>query len=186
MEASWIASMLLTHPLAIAALVGIPLLSALALYSGNSTPRAIPPSRLAFGYVGIFVVCVFIAATSSFISPEEAFTKWRVPSDKYWSALFREFLVICVLLIYSSFLGFAIVGAPVTFALARRGLATVPWVLVASVVISSIASLFLTQFSYRSYAQIAFDILFLVGGHLLLALGFCVGARLPWGIKRIN
>lgn len=182
MEASWFAGML-RHPIGIAVLVAAVLLSAAALYSGRRVSAPISPKRLAFGYIGAVVVCLGIAAVSSYVPREEALTKWHVPSENYWEAVFNQFAVLATLLTYFTVLGIAIVGAPVIFAMARRGFGSIPWVLLASVVISLGAALVLVQLSQPSNASFARDAPGLAGAHLLLSLGFSLGAGLPWRRK---
>ena len=182
MEAYWFAAML-WRPTGIAVLVGAVLLSVTALYAGRRVSAPISPKRLALGYLGAVGVCLGIAAVSSYVPREEALTKWHVPPENYWEAVFNQFAVLATLSTYFTVLGIAVVGAPVIFAMARRGFGSVPWVLLASTVISVATALVLIQDSQPSNVSFLHDAPGLIGVHLLLSLGFSVGAGLPWRRK---
>ena len=182
MEANWFAAMLI-HPVAITVLAAAVLLSAAALYSGRRALAPISPSRLACGYAGAVLACLCIAATLSYIPREEALTKWHVPAENYWSAVFNQFATLAILLIYFAMLGIAVIGTPVIFAMARHGFASVPWVLVASAAISLLTICILMQVNKPSSANFWRLAPGLIGTHLLLSLCFCIGAGLPWRRK---
>lgn len=182
MEMHWFAAVLM-QPFAVVLLIVVVFLSTYILYSGNKKSPSITLWQLASGYIGVITVCLLLAAILSYVSPEEAATKWHVPAEHYWNVLFKEFLVSSILLVYFSMFGVAIIGGPIVLALARRGLASVPWILAASVAVSVIVTSTLMRYSQSSSSSFVSDALLLIGTHLLLALGFCLGARLPWHIK---
>jgi hypothetical protein len=181
MVAAW-----LVQPLAIVVVLLVVLISAVLLHKSGGNNRPIGYTRLAFGYAGVIIACFIIAGVSSYVSPEEATTKWHVPPERYWTVLRNEFLVLSIVLMYVSLVGVAIIGAPVIFFLARFGFANIPTVLFASVVISMIGAFALVMLSQLSSARFLRDAPIIVGGHLVLALGFCIGIGLPWSIKRVH
>lgn len=176
MEMHMIAGVLM-HPIAIAILAGIVMLSAVILYSNKSRPPSIAGSQLGFGYLGVAVTCLLIAAIFSYVSPEASAQKWKVPADQYWNVLGTKFLVQSILLIYISFLGVAIIGAPIIFMLARRGKANMPWVLISSVVVSLCFTIAFFRPSEPDFVLTALSFVFV---HLLFTFSFGIGARLPW------
>jgi hypothetical protein len=171
---------LLWHPIGMTVLAVVVLLSTAILYLGRTAPSPISLKRLAFGYLGATIVCLGIAAVNSYIPPEQALSHWKVPSARYWEAVLSQFALIATFMTYIATLGIAIVGAPVILAMARRGYGSVPWVLFASLLISLIATFLLVRFSQPSGAAFGRVAPVIVGPHLLLALGFSVGAGLPW------
>jgi hypothetical protein len=177
MESAMFTAMLL-HPIAVLIAVSVVLVATVVSYYAIPSARSISVARLVGGYLGALAVVVLICAVTGYVSPEEAQTVWKVPPENYWTALWREFLTLFVMLCYATVLGIAVVGAPAIFLLNWKQRATVPWVLVAAAIISIGAALVLETFiASRNPVQ---TIGYLVGGHLLLALGFCLGARLPW------
>jgi hypothetical protein len=184
MEADWAAAYLL-HPVPIAFGLGLVLLVILVTTSANPKPPALSRKQLLVGYIGIFLGCVIASAWDSYVSPEDALRIWKVPRENYWNAIFHAFSTQLVLLSYASLIGATLVGVPVVSALARRGLATVPYVVGVSVAISLAFTGALVLLDAPSpgahFVQMA---PYFVGLHLLLSLGFCVGARLQWGLKQ--
>lgn len=185
MEASWFASLLL-HPVAVIALIAVVSLSSILLLKAGGPRFPISRSRLLFGYLGAIVICIVVAGVSSYVSPEEAVSKWHVPPENYWETLRSEFTVLLVLFVYAALVGIAVVGAPIVVALARTGRATAPWLLLTSVIISLVGTWLLVQISQPSSASFIRDAPYIVGFHLLIALGFCVGARLPWRFAAVR
>jgi hypothetical protein len=185
MESAWIASMLL-NPAAILILCVIVATSWTLAHSDDG--RNLSYRNLAFGYLGVVVMCLLIAAAASYVPPDEAQARWHVAPDDYWSATLQEFIVQSTLFIYLSLLGVSLVGLPVILALKRRGFGNVPAILAASIVISVLFTVLLTMvldaIAKRPGASFTKDALVIVGGHLLLTLAFCVGAGFPWTIKR--
>ncbi len=188
---------LLMHPIAIAICVSFVWFLSSVMYGlyrhHSSKPSSIPPRRLVGGYLGAIVACALIAIVESYVSPQEATTVWHVPADQYWSVELHEFLDGFVLLTYCAIVGIAVVGAPVIFFLDHLGRASILWVLSASIVISLVASLIITivlvGISHPSdrpvhdFSSASPLVPLLVGTHLFIALGFCLGARLPWQVK---
>ena len=179
MEASWAAAML-ARPMPLVVAVLIVIASSVAIYRFAPGASSISRMRLLGGYIGAIATCALISAASSYVPVHEAQAVWHVPPERYWSALLNEFLVLFVLMAYVSILGIALIGAPAVFLLNRWNRATVPWVTVASIVISLVASVIVVLFSQPSNTTFANTVPMLVGAHALLALGFSIGARLPW------
>jgi hypothetical protein len=183
MESAMLAAMLL-HPMAVLISVCVVLVATVASYYVIPGARRITLSRLVGGYLGALLVVVLICAASSYVSPEEAQAVWKVPPENYWTALWHQFLTLFVTLCYATILGIAVIGAPAIFLLNWRQRATVPWILLVAAIISIAAALLLETFIASRHAIQTIG--YLVGGHLLLALGFCLGARLPWKVSRAS
>ena len=183
MESAALAGLAL-HPVALAALAVVLVVSTIVLYSSSGVPPPLSKSRLFFGYLGVVVGCLGIAAVSGYVSPEEALARWGVPPEQYWQVLLAGVATMSVLLVYVALMCVAIIGAPAIFALARCGQGNAPAVLVISIAISLVGALALVQFSQSSSTSFVRDAPYLVGTHLVLALGFCVGAKLPWKLGR--
>jgi len=149
-------------------------------YRAESRRPVVSERRLLAGYLAVIVGCVAIAAVSSYVPQEEAASRWKVAADSYWSTQAHAFLVEFVLFSCVSLLGVAFVGMPIIFALARIGRATVPYVLVASVLVSMVAAMLLAAGDNNPSRGFVFTAKYLVGQHLLLSLSFCLAAGLPW------
>lgn len=177
MEASWLA-MALWHPLGLAVLAGVVLISSLVLYSSSDT-APINRWRLAGGYGAAILVCLVIAAVSSYIPEQESQQRWGVPPERYWDAVFGQFTTLAVLLTYLTVFGIAVLGSPVVFALARRGYGNIPSVLIASVLISLLAAVAIAAVLAPG-PHFGRDVAWVVSVHGLLALAFALGVGLPW------
>ena len=182
MASDWLASMLI-HPFAIGLLVGVVLLSAAVLYLREDSRPPMGPGRLAAGYAGAILFGLVMAAASSYVPREEALTKWHVLAEDYWLVSLRSFLGVAILLIYTAVFGIAVVGAPVVFAMSRRGWGTIPKILLASVAISLVFFFVLVLLTQSPGPHFWRGMATLVGMHLILALGFCIGSRMPWREK---
>lgn len=169
---------LLLHPIAVAILVSIVAVASVASYYSISDARRISARRLLGGYLGAVFAAVLICAATSYISPEEAQRVYRVPAENYWSALWHTFLTMFVILFYVTLVGIAVVGVPAILFLNSKQRATVPWILLVATIIS-IAGAVILEIFVRSKNPLL-TIGAVVGGHWLLAIGFCLGARLPW------
>lgn len=178
METAWLAHVLM-HPIALAVLFIVVLTSSFMLTPGASE-APISRRRLFFGYAGVVVASGLVVAATSYVSPQEALDTWKIPTERYWSALLEQFVVLFVLFTYVALIGVALVGAPAIYWLARRGHGTIPWVLVLSAAISVMATAVLVQMSNSPMRSFLSDAPLLVGWHLALAIGFCIAARLPW------
>ena len=170
---------MLAHPVAL--LIGLVVVSVsnLMLYSLAPRATAIAPLRLAGGYAGAILACAAVSAAAIYVSPEDSRTVFHVPVEQYWNVLLREFLAVFVILCYATVVGIALVGAPVAFVLNARRRASVSWMVAASLAISALAAtLFAMAFpsSISSFLTAAY----VAGLHLVLTLGFCLGARIPW------
>lgn len=135
--------------------------------------------RLLAGFATVFALSLAMAGASSYVTPEVAL-KFGVVPENYWSAVWRQFTTLAVLASYFALLGCAAIGVPVVVQLAKRGLATAPLVVATSVPVSLAVLLGLVLLSSAPWARLATDIAILVGAHAILALGFSVGACLPW------
>jgi hypothetical protein len=176
---------LLLHPIAVAVLVSIVALASVTSYYSIPVARRISARRLLGGYLGAVLAAVLICLAISLVSPEEAQRVYRVPAGKYWSALWHTFLTMFVILFYVTLIGIAVVGVPAILFLSSKQRATVPWILLVATLISIVFAIVL-EFFVRSKSP-SHTIAALVGGHwLLLALGFCLGARLPWRATRAS
>jgi hypothetical protein len=183
MESAWMAAALM-HPVGLLVLFVAVISSSYILLSLRDPP--LRRRQLVGGYVGLVAFALGMAAAGSYVSPEDAVQIWKVPPEAYWSALLDGFFTSAVLAVYIGLMGSSVVGVPVIFWLARRGLKGAPWVLGASVVISTIAAALLAQTSTHPFETFLRDTPYLAGAHLLLALGFCIGARLPWVARTLR
>jgi hypothetical protein len=177
-------AVILMHPIGLAILVFAVALSAVILRLARTPSPLITIRRLAYGYLGAVAICLVCAATFSYVSPDEAMTRWQVPADLYWQEILHEVWLLTFLLSYIAVLGIALIGIPVIVALARLGLGTIPWTLLASVVISLTAAFSLTRLSQPSSASFVRDAPYLTGLHLLLTTAFCIGAGMPWRSRK--
>lgn len=173
------------HPIAIALWLAVVVLASVITYRTGPLSPPIRPFRLVAGYLAALVVCAALAASSAYVSREEAATVWHVPSEHYREAIMREFWDLLGLFAFLAGIGIALVGVPVIFSLARAGRAQVGWVLLASAAISIAVSVALGvlffSFGAASWFRTSLEVLgYLLGTHLLLSLGFCLGAGLPW------
>jgi hypothetical protein len=121
------------------------------------------------------------AAVSAYVPPEEA-RRFGVTEPYYWPAIWRQFAALGVAVTYIGLLGASLVGVPVALLLAQRGLATVPAYIAASAPISLALLATMVFLTNQPLAMVIRDAPLFVGGHAWLALGFAVGARLPWSI----
>ena len=179
MEAAYLSGVLL-NPVAL----GVLLLIVVAITSFHYRSRRQPPSirarRLLPAYLSALLACAVVSAVMSYVSPEEAWLKWKVLPENYWDAQLKEFFTTFAFAAYAGLLGIAVVGLPVMCALGRRGLATIPHALIAAAVISILVSALLTATDtppLHRFIALAKD---LVPGHLFIAAAFCVGAGMPW------
>jgi hypothetical protein len=160
--------------------------------AARRSPNRLSRGQLLGGHAAAALVAICMAAASTYVSPEEAATRWHVSAENYWSVLVREFISLTIVLVWCTSLGISVVGIPVVLALAHRGIGTTPWVLAASVLVSAVTMLlfvlvvilpnYVPGATYRpGFWSLG---LLMIGTHLVLSLGFCVGARLPWTFKR--
>lgn len=178
MESMMLASVLL-HPGAVAIL-------ALAVFGAvfigaevTESYQRLSRGRLFAGFVAVFVLSLAVAVAGTYVSPEAA-SKFGVAPENYWSAIWRQFTTLAVLLSYLSLLGCAAFGVPIVVQLAKRRLATIPLVVAASVPVSLLVVGGLAILSTAPTVRIATDVALLVSLHAVLALGFSMGVRLPW------
>lgn len=180
MESAWIAAALI-HPVGLLVLLLTVVGSSYIMLSMREP--ALSGRQLVGGYVGLVAFALGIAAAGSYVSPEDAVRIWRVPPEAYWSALLNGFVIHAVLAVYTGLMGSSLVGIPIVFWLARRGLVGAPWVLIASLFVSIAAAALLAQASTSPVEAFRRSAPYLAGTHFLLALGFCLGARLPWRVR---
>lgn len=179
---------LMATPLAIIVWLMIVFFLSIATYRANDSPAPISPLRLLIGYGSAFGVCVVLSAFSAYVSPEDASSIWHVPPEHYREAIVREFLSNLILSTFLAGLGIAAIGVPVIFRLARSGRGQVGWVLLSSLFISVAFSVLLGVSVLQISGNWLSDFLTLLGYslfmHILLSLGFSVGAGLPWRMHR--
>lgn len=149
-------------------------------YRNNARRPIVNAPRLVAGYIAIVVCCAVIAAVSSYVPEAEAFSKWHVSAENYWSVQLRTYFVEFTLMACVALLGVALVGVPIVFGLARLDRATVPFVLAASVLVSMAFAVLLSAGDSPAFRHLGFTIKYLVAQHLLLALSFCLAVGLPW------
>ncbi len=182
MGAAWFGGFLLNPLVLVAFLICIAGLSAVHFGNARASP-VIRSRRIVPAYLVALVVCALISAAVAYVSPEEALLRWKVSPENYWAVQMNEFVLTFTFTAYVSFLGIAIVGLPIIMTLGRRGFATIPIVLLAAVIVSLTVTILLTVGDdppFRHFFALAKGAVF---GHLAVALGFCVGAGLPWRQK---
>jgi len=173
---------ILTYPLTVLVWLAFIVGCSYGLYNKHGAAMPIAPWRLFGGYMGAVLACVVCAALSAYVTPEDAAEVWRVPPDKYWTAIRQEFVVTLAPTIMFSTAGIALVGVPVILRLTRAGRGSVGWVLLASLGISLAVSL---PFWAGSGARAALRaIASIAGAHLLMTFCFSVGAGLPWSAAK--
>jgi hypothetical protein len=85
---------------------------------------------------------------------------------------------------FASIVGISVVGIPVLIALSNYDRATAPWLVLASVLISTFMAMLYYLLDHSSSNITLLGALgFLVIGHALLATGFSLAARLPWTLR---
>jgi hypothetical protein len=138
-------------------------------------------ARLAAGYIGALFALAVAVACSSYVSPQDAVSVWHIAPEVYWQELFAQFVSIFAVAAFASIVGISVVGIPVLIALSNYGRATGPWLVLASVLISTAMAMFLYLLE-RSSSDIALPgtLGFLVISHAILTIGFSLAARLPW------
>lgn len=147
--------------------------------------QPISPKRLAWGYLAALFACAIVAALDSYVSKDEALSKWKVAEPDYWSALFNSFLVEFLLLSLVALLGIAAIGLPIIRVLHKRAMASVPWVLLSSVLISAVVATMMSAGDFTPFMHLSYWLRFAIWTHLLISVAFCVGARLPWRVRTI-
>ncbi len=182
MEAMFTAAALL-HPVALLSLALV--LFAGVSIGGQSKSLTIQSPRwaLAKGLFAVFVVSLVIAATSAYVSPEES-RRLGVQPENYTTVLRREFIVLAVLATYVSLIGCCAVGIPIVIVLASKGWATVPAVVLSSVVVSLLFRVVAGLLSLSQPMPTLREAGFLTGLHALLALAFATGMGLSWRVRK--
>jgi ABC-type sugar transport system permease subunit len=178
MGAGYIAGML-SHPIALLLGVGLLFVISSAQYDRPGL-QPISARQLPWGYVAALAACAAIAAASSHISEAEALSKWKVPAEDYWRVQVNTFLSLFVPLGFVALIGIAAIGLPITRMLHRRGLATVPWVLLCSVPVSVVVAVWISLLEHPRFRHLGDHLKYVVATHLVISLAFCVGARLAW------
>lgn len=179
MAADYFAGILL-NPLALALLLLMTAALTSIHYQTSQRPPVVSGRSLLPAYGYAVVACALASALMSYVSPEEAFLKWKVPPENYWTAQWNEFISTFAFAAYATLLGIAAVGLPIIVWLGQRGHATIPTVLVIAVLISVLVSGLMTAVDtlrFRHFLALAME---LVPGHVAIATAFCIGARLPW------
>ena len=102
-----------------------------------------------------------------------------MPED-YWRVQMNTFLATFVLLGFVALLGIAAIGLPIIRMLHKRALATVPWVLLSSVLVSAVVAVWMGLVEQPRFRHLADFLTYVVATHLVISFAFCMGARLPW------
>ena len=179
MAAAYFGSLLL-NPFALMVLVLVIAGLSSVHYQNGRKPPVIRVRRLVIAYVCALVASALVSAAISYVSPEEALLKWKVPAENYWNAQLNEFLVTFTFALYATLIGIAVIGLPIIVQLGRRRLASVPIVLFVAALISlTLAALMSSGDSppFRHFLAAANELVF---GHVVVAAAFCIGAGLPW------
>ena len=139
-------------------------LGASLVYGRDVSRAVVSPTRLLKGYLSVVACCAVIVAVSNLGLHERlAPTLWEFG------------LISCV-----SLIGVSLIGLPLISFLERRGVATTPAVLGASLAISVLGACLLAYGHTESVRASAIMLFQVIGLHLLLALSFCLGAGLRW------
>lgn len=143
--------------------------------------------RLVAGYIGALFALAIVVGAWSYVSPQDAVAVWHVPPERYWDAMVEVFAGTFVATAFFSMVGISFVGIPVLVALSNSGRGTAPWLIIASVVISTVVAVIFYVLMYSS-SNITFlgTLGLLVISHGILTIGFSLAARIPWafGFKR--
>lgn len=145
----------------------------------TETYQHLSRGRLFAGFLSVFAISLAVAGAGSYVSPEVAL-EFGVAPENYWSAIWREFATLAVLIGYLSLMGCAAFGVPIIALLARRRQATVPLVVAASVPVSLCSVGVLALLSAALTVRFAQGAALVTGLHAVLAVGFSMGVRLPW------
>jgi hypothetical protein len=171
---------LILSPLGLIIFVVIPLIAIRLLHRPE-----LSAARLAAGYIGALVALALGVGRWSYFSFEDAVSVWHITPERYWSELLGQYVSIFVVTAFLSVVGMSVVGIPVLIALSNCSRATVPWFVLASVLISTlmailesllVGTLFSVEF-LRTWGL-------LVISHVILTMGFSLAARLPWTFGR--
>lgn len=178
MEATFLSTIFL-HPVALL-ILGFAVFAAVYLGEvSDSSEVRLSRARLLCGFIGVLLAAVTLAAVASYVPPSEA-VSFGVAPENYWEALWNQFLVLAVLIVYVALIGCAAIGVPVIVQLAKRNLATAPLVVAMSVPISLAVLVPLMLASSSGPGRLVRDLAWATGAHAVFALSFAVGARLPW------
>jgi hypothetical protein len=177
MGASHIAGML-SHPIGLLLGIGLLFVISSAQYDRPGL-QPIPAKQLPWGYLAALAACVVIAAADSYVSEAEALSKWKVLPEDYWRVQVNTFLAEFVLLGFVALFGIAAIGLPIIRMLHKHALATVPWVLLSSVLVSVVVAVWMSLVEVPRFHHLVDFLRSVVATHLVISLAFCVGARLP-------
>src|SRR5688572_23685905 len=73
-------------------------------YGPRRAPPIIRPRRLVVGYVLAVFACALVSAALSYVSPEEALQRWKVPPENYWNAQMGNFFATLSFGVYGTLL----------------------------------------------------------------------------------
>ena len=137
--------------------------------------------RLVAGYIGALFALAIVVGASSYVSPQDAVAVWHVPPERYWDSMVELFAGTYVVAAFASIVGISFVGIPVLVALSNSGRASASWLIIASVVISTVMALIAYLLMHSSSNITFLGVLGpLVISHGILTIGFCLAARIPW------
>lgn len=169
----------LMHPAAAGLLLAVGVTAVLRGARASGMP--VTKSALARSLVAVVAVAALVALFSSYVSPEQA-RELGVTKDQYWSVLFHETFAQFIVLGYFSILGASLFSIPVVVVLAKSRQATAPRFLVVSVLISTvlISAVVISLHGPNDLPSAPAIVGSFVAVHTILALGFAIGAKLPW------
>jgi hypothetical protein len=138
-------------------------------------------ARLTAGYIGALFALAIVVGRLSYFSPQDAVSVWHIAPEMYWDELFGQYLSVFAVAAFASIVGISVVGIPVLIALSNYGRATAPWLVSASVLISTaMATLHYLLDGSSSNSTFLGTLGFLVTSHAILTIGFSLAAKLPW------
>ena len=169
---------LILNPIGLIIFVLVPLITIRAVQRPE-----LSAARLTAGYIGALVALAIAVGRWSYFSLEDAVSVWHIAPERYWEELMGQYISIFVVTAFVSVIGISVVGIPVLVALSNCSRGTVPWFVLASVLISTVMAmlaalprLFSIEF-LRTWGL-------LVISHVILTTGFSLAARLPWTLRR--
>jgi uncharacterized membrane protein len=181
MGAAYLVDMLL-HPVGILLGVVVLVLLSAAQYE-NAGRQPIPAKNLPAAYLASLVACAAITATDAYVSRVDALSKWKGPAEEFWHAQIDSLLSMFALLSFASLIGIAAIGLPIIRLLHKRALATVPWTLLSSIIVSVVVSLWMSLFDQPVFRHLTYTLKYVVATHFVICFAFCVGARMQWRAK---
>jgi hypothetical protein len=166
-------------PITIAVALLIALASSAVYYAGRQTPL-VSKQRLLAGYTSLLFSCAVLSAIFSYVAPQDAVSKWHVPLEQYWPVLINHYVTTLIFTGSAALVGVALVGFPIVVTLGKFSVATIPHVLVASILVSAALAILLSSGDFTPFQHLARTLVYVIGAHLILTFSFCLGCGLPW------